>query len=96
MSNLPACAHISISWRTERIGNGTLTRGWWECDSNCGTKFWPRPAALRVTLTVTRADVGLVREMSKPIDRTRMDPTASKRLVDLADRIEQSLSLDKP
>lgn len=34
-----ACAHLHVSWRTEQIGS--LTRGWWECDSGCGTKFFP-------------------------------------------------------
>ena len=34
------CAHNRVSYRTEQIVGG-LTRGWWECDSNCGTKFGP-------------------------------------------------------
>ena len=48
-----SCAHLKVSWRTEQFqgyveptdetpgGMHTLTRGWWECDSNCGMKFWP-------------------------------------------------------
>lgn len=49
----PYCAHLRISWRTEpcdtygidgRLMPGMGTRGWWECDSNCGTYFMPRLA----------------------------------------------------
>lgn len=32
------CAHSRVSYRTEGIECGA-TRGWWECDSGCGTKF---------------------------------------------------------
>jgi hypothetical protein len=30
---------------TEKSPGGfrMVTRGWWECDSGCGSKFWPRP-----------------------------------------------------
>lgn len=34
------CAHSRVSYRTEIIASG-VTRGWWECASNCGTKFSP-------------------------------------------------------
>ncbi len=46
------CAHLRISWRTEpcdgysirgEVMPGAGTHGWWECDSNCGMKFTPRP-----------------------------------------------------
>jgi len=35
-----ACAHTRVKWRTEDLPGG-MTRGWWECDSGCGTKFAP-------------------------------------------------------
>lgn len=34
-----ACAHLSVSWRTQQLPDG-LTRGWWECAS-CGVHFMP-------------------------------------------------------
>lgn len=61
VSGIAYCAHIRVSWRTENFeadieateaypgGRHLLTRGWWECDSNCGAKFFPHipPAADR-------------------------------------------------
>lgn len=50
MSDGPFCAHLQISWRTEscdginvrgEVTPGSATRGWWECNSDCGAKFWP-------------------------------------------------------
>ncbi len=37
----------------------TLTRGWWECDSGCGAKFWPLPGAPSDTLTAEEAAAAL-------------------------------------
>jgi len=37
------CAHLRVSWRTESVGGG-LTRGWWECDFDCGMRFGPDAA----------------------------------------------------
>ena len=44
MSEQAACAHRIISYRTEPVDEEKphgYIRGWWECDSECGTKFSP-------------------------------------------------------
>ena len=43
VSSSAACAHLRVSYRTEAVGIGG-TRGWWECDSGCGTPFSPVPS----------------------------------------------------
>lgn len=40
MSDQASCAHMSISYRTEQV-DALFIRGWWECDSECGTRFGP-------------------------------------------------------
>lgn len=52
----PCCAHIRVVYRTEDFraevpktehspgGMTTLTRGWWECASECGMRFAPLPS----------------------------------------------------
>ncbi len=39
----PCCAHLTVKYVTEPVGNGAM-RGWWEC-SDCHTKFIPEPLA---------------------------------------------------
>ena len=45
MSDESMCAHLRVSYRSlqEKIQEkaGYVTRGWWECDSGCGAKFFP-------------------------------------------------------
>ena len=36
------CAHLRVAYFTETV-NG-LAHGWWECSSECGTKFVPLTA----------------------------------------------------
>ena len=60
------CAHLRISWRTEpcdgysirgEVMVGAGTRGWWECDSNCGAKFSPVNTVLQETIKALSAQV---------------------------------------
>lgn len=49
----PRCGHLRVSYRTKEEmadipatedhpgGRRYVKRGWWECDSGCGSKFWP-------------------------------------------------------
>lgn len=41
--NQAGCAHRTVSFRTEPVDDTGLVRGYWECDSGCGAKFWPIP-----------------------------------------------------
>jgi len=41
MSDQAACAHLRVSYRRSAANEGGAFRGWWECDSECGTKFSP-------------------------------------------------------
>ena len=52
-----ACAHLRISYHTERDGDG-ITRGWWQCDSGCGQSFALLPAFGPATVTVTTGVAG--------------------------------------
>ena len=40
MSENAACAHLNASYRRKDNDDGTIS-GWWECDSDCGTRFLP-------------------------------------------------------
>ncbi|KKM78000.1 hypothetical protein LCGC14_1364280 [marine sediment metagenome] len=39
--NQCCCAHIKVSYRTREAGPGRVVEAWWECDSECGQRFYP-------------------------------------------------------
>ena len=42
MSDQAACAHLSVSYLAQAVDSHDPSqglRGWWECDSGCGTNF---------------------------------------------------------
>jgi len=44
MSDQAACSHMSVSYYSQAVDPHDPTqglRGWWECDSKCGTRFGP-------------------------------------------------------
>lgn len=49
------CAHLGISYRTRETSPG-LVSGWWECDSDCGTRFVPN--YLRAASEQEKRDMG--------------------------------------